>query len=119
MEYWNNGVLALSVVVMFCPLAERLGVVVAQLGGLFRRKVRFFGGMEVLLHLFYNMFCLVEVLDIQVGVRPAHVVCMAALRTEFPALETIHVRELPAARAPDDEVHGNDVMRVILLKIYR
>jgi hypothetical protein len=44
---------------------------------------------------------------------------MPAERTEFPALETIHVGEGPASRAADDEVHGNQVMCAILIKIYR
>ena len=39
--------------------------------------------------------------------------------TELPFLETIHVREGPAGRAPDNEVHDKEVMRVILIKIYR
>jgi hypothetical protein len=44
---------------------------------------------------------------------------MPADRTELPFLETINVRERPAGRAPDNEVHDNEVMRVILIKIYR
>jgi hypothetical protein len=65
------------------------------------------------------MLCLVKILDIKICRGFAHLVGMAALRAEFPALETIHVRKLPASRAADDQVHGNEVMRVILLKIYR
>jgi hypothetical protein len=38
---------------------------------------------------------------------------------ELPFLETIHIGECPAGRAPDDEVHDKEVMRVILIKIYR
>ena len=44
---------------------------------------------------------------------------MAALRAELPLLETIHVRERAARGAPDDEVHDKEVMRVIVIKIYR
>jgi hypothetical protein len=45
--------------------------------------------------------------------------CVSADWAELPFLETIHVREGPAGRAPDDEVHDKEVMRVILIKIYR
>ena len=38
---------------------------------------------------------------------------------ELPFLETIHIGECPAGRAPDNEVHDKEVMRVILIKIYR
>jgi hypothetical protein len=44
---------------------------------------------------------------------------VSADRAELPFLETIHVRESPAGRAPDNEVHDKEVMRVILIKIYR
>jgi hypothetical protein len=44
---------------------------------------------------------------------------VSADRAELPFLETIHVREGPAGRAPDNEVHDKEVMRVILIKIYR
>jgi hypothetical protein len=40
-------------------------------------------------------------------------------RAEFPFLETIHIRKRFAPRAADDEVHGNVVLCVILIKIYR
>jgi hypothetical protein len=39
--------------------------------------------------------------------------------TELPFLETIHIRKSPAGRAPDNKVHDKEVMRVILIKIYR
>jgi hypothetical protein len=44
---------------------------------------------------------------------------MAALRAEFPPLETVHVRKRAARGAPDNEVHDKEVMRVIVIKIYR
>jgi hypothetical protein len=40
-------------------------------------------------------------------------------RAEFPFLEAIHVRKRLAPRAADDKVHGNVVLCVILIKIYR
>jgi hypothetical protein len=45
--------------------------------------------------------------------------CVTADWAELPFLETIHIGECPAGRAPDDEVHDKEVMRVILIKIYR
>jgi hypothetical protein len=44
---------------------------------------------------------------------------VTAHRAEFPFLEAIHVRKRLAPRAADDEVHGNVVLCVILIKIYR
>jgi hypothetical protein len=44
---------------------------------------------------------------------------MPADRAELPFLEAIHIREGLTGRAPDDEVHDKEVMRVILIKIYR
>ena len=44
---------------------------------------------------------------------------VAALRAEFPFLETIHVRERAARGAPDDEVHNNEVIGVIVIYKYR
>jgi hypothetical protein len=44
---------------------------------------------------------------------------MAALRAEFPFLETVHVRERAARGAPDDEVHNNEVIGVIVINTYR
>jgi hypothetical protein len=65
------------------------------------------------------MFCLKVMLNFQVGRRFDHLMGVPADWAELPFLETIHVRESPAGRAPDDEVHGKEVMRVILIKIYR
>ena len=65
------------------------------------------------------MFCLVEILNLQVRGCLYHFLRMPALVTEFPFLEMIHVRKSPAGGAPDDKVHGNVVMCAIVLKIYR
>jgi hypothetical protein len=58
-------------------------------------------------------------LHFQVSRRSDHLMGMPADRAELPFLETIHIREGPAGGAPDDEVHDKEVMRVILIKIYR
>jgi len=101
------------------PCTQRLRVVVPQFGSLFRGEIFFSGGMEVFFHLFYNMFRLAVIPDLEVCRRFYHLMCMPALRAELPALEAIHVRKRPAGRAPDNEVHGNEVMRAIQIKIYR
>jgi hypothetical protein len=75
--------------------------------------------MEMFFHLFYNMFRLKVMLNLQVSRRFDYLVGMPAYRAELPFLETIYVRESPARRAPDNEVHDKEVMRVILIKIYR
>jgi len=58
-------------------------------------------------------------LNFEVGRRFDHLMGVPADWAELPFLETIHVREGPAGRTPDDEVHDKEVMRVILIKIYR
>ena len=75
--------------------------------------------MKVFFHLFYDMFCFKVLLNFQIGWRFDHLMGVPADRAKLPFLETIHVRESPAGRAPDDEVHDKEVMRVILIKIYR
>ena len=75
--------------------------------------------MEVFFHLFYNLFCLYEILNFQISRHLDHLVGMPTDWAELPFLEPIHVGECPAGRAPDDEVHDKEVMRVILIKIYR
>jgi len=99
--------------------AEGLGIMVAELIGLLRSKIFLLVLMQVLFHLFHDMFCLVEVLNIQVGRRPGHFVGMTALRAELPPLEAVHVRKRAAGRAPDDKVHDKEVMRVFVINIYR
>jgi hypothetical protein len=75
--------------------------------------------MEMFFHLFYNVFSLKVMLNIKVCRGFYYLVGMTADRTKLPFLEPIHIRECPARRAPDDEVHNNDVIRVILINIYR
>lgn len=101
------------------PLAESFGVVVTELGRLLRGEVLFLVGEQVLLHLLHDMFCLVEILDIQVRGRAGHLLGMAALRAELPLLEAVHVRERAARRTPDDEVHTSEVIGVIVINKYR
>jgi hypothetical protein len=60
-----------------------------------------------------------EVLDIQVCRGPGNLLGMAALRAELPLLETVHIRERAARRTPDDEVHDNEVIGVIVINKYR
>jgi hypothetical protein len=106
-------------VVPFGLLFESLGIKVSQLNGFFRGKIGFLCGMEMVLHLFYNMFRFGIILNFQVCGCLAHLMGMPADRAELPALEPINIRKCPASRAPDDEVHGNLVMCFILIKIYR
>ena len=75
--------------------------------------------MEVFFHLFYNLFCLYEILNFQISRHLDYLVGMPANRAELPFLEPVHVGECPAGWAPDDEVHDKEVMRVIPIKIYR
>ena len=72
----------------------------------------------MLLHLLYDMFRFVEIVYLKVWWCLYHFLRMPALVAEFPFLEMVHVRKGTAGRAPDDEVHGNVVMCVILLNIY-
>jgi hypothetical protein len=65
------------------------------------------------------MLCLKVMLNLQIRRHFNYLMGMPADGTEFPLLETIHVRESPAGRAPDNKVHDKEVMRVILIKIYR
>jgi hypothetical protein len=69
---------------------------VAQFIGLFRCEIRFFGSLEVFLHLFYDMFGFMKVLNIQVRRGLDDLLRVPALGTELPFLEAIHVRERPA-----------------------
>jgi hypothetical protein len=103
----------------FDPLAQRLRVMVAELVGFFRGKIFFLGCMQVLLHLLYNVFGLVEIVYLEVRGGLYYFMRMSALGAEFPFLEMVHVRKGTAGRAADDKVHGKDVMCFILIKIYR
>jgi len=91
----------------------------AQLRSFFGREIGFLRCMKMLFHLFYDMFCFKILFNFQVGRRFDNLVGVPADRAELPFLETIYVREGPAGRAPDNEVHDKEVMRVILIKIYR
>ena len=75
--------------------------------------------MEMFFHLLYDMFCLEVMLNFEVGRRLGHFMGVPTDWTELPFLEAIHIRKCPAGRAPDDKVHDKEVMRVILIKIYR
>jgi hypothetical protein len=75
--------------------------------------------MQMFFHLLYDMLRLMEILDIQVRRGPGNLLGMTALRAELPLLEPVHIRERAAGGAPDDDVHDKEVMRVIVIKIYR
>ena len=100
------------------PLAQGFRIMVAELGRLLGGEVLFLVHLQVFLHLLHDMFGFVEVPDIQVCRGPCNLLGMAALGAEFPFLETIHVRERAARGAPDDKVHINVVMRVVVINIY-
>jgi hypothetical protein len=91
----------------------------AEFGRFLRREILFLVRMQVLLHLFHDMFSFVEVLNIQVCRAPGNLLGMATQRTELPFLETVHVRERTARGAPDDEVHDIEVIGVIVINKYR
>jgi hypothetical protein len=91
----------------------------AEFGRFLRREILFLVRMQVLLHLFHDMFSFVEVLNIQVCRAPGNLLGMATQRAELPFLETVHVRERTARGAPDDEVHDIEVIGVIVINKYR
>jgi len=103
----------------FGLFSQGLSIMMAQFRGFFWREIGFLRCVEVFFHLFYDMLCLNVMLNFQVGRRFDHLMGVPADRAELPFLETIHVREGLAGRAPDNEVHDKEVMRVILIKIYR
>ena len=96
------------------PLFQGFRVMVAELGSFLGSEVLLFVRMQVLLHLLHDMFGLMEILYIQVCRAPGNLLGMAALRAEFPLLETVHIRERAARGAPDNEVHTNVVMALSL-----
>jgi hypothetical protein len=106
-------------VVTFGLFSQCLGIIMAQLCGFFRREICFLGRVEVFFHLFYNMFRFNIILNLEVGRSFDNLMSMTADRAELPFLEAIHVRERSAPLAADNKVHGNVVMCVILIKIYR
>jgi len=103
----------------FGLFSQSFGIMMAEFRSFFRGEIGFLRCVKVFFHLFYDMFCFKVMLDFQIGRRFDHLMGVPADRAELPFLETIHVREGPAGRAPDDEVHDKEVMRVILIKIYR
>jgi hypothetical protein len=115
----KRKIIASVCVMAFDPLAQRFSVMVAELFGFFRGEILFFGCMQVLLHLFYDMLGLVKIGYLEVRRCFCNFMRMSALGAEFPFLEMVHVRKGTAGRAADDKVHGKDVMCFILLKIYR
>ena len=94
-------------------------IVVAKLVSFFRREIFFLISMKVFFHLPDNMFSLMEIMDLKVRGCFYYFMRMPALMTEFPFLEIIHVRKGTTGRAPNNQVHGNEVMCAILIKIYR
>jgi len=101
------------------PFPQRLRVMVAEFGRFVGSEILFPVRVQVLFHLLHYVFGLVVVLDIQVCRSLGNFLSVTALRTELPLLETVHVCERAARGAPDDEVHDYEVMRVIVIKIYR
>ena len=101
------------------PFTQGLCIVVPEVSGLFHGKILFLIGVKVFFHLLYNMFSFVEIVYFKVRGGFYHLMCMPALVTEFPFLEMVHVRKGTAGGAPDDKVHGNEVMRLVLLKRFR
>ena len=105
---------------MVCdPLSQRFGIMVAELFCFLRREIFLLCGVQVLVHLFYDMLSFMEIVNLKVRGGFYHFLCMTALGTEFPFLEMIHVRKGTAGRAPDDEVHGKGVVCAVLIKRYR
>jgi hypothetical protein len=103
----------------FGLLSQGFRVMVAQFLFFFRGEIRFLCRMEVFFHLFYDMFCFDIICNLEVRRHFGNFMGVTAHRAEFPFLEAIHVRKRLTARAADDEVHGNVVLCVILIKIYR
>ena len=103
----------------FGLFSEGLGIMMAQFRDFLRREIGFLRCVKVFFHLFYDMFCLKVMFNFQVGRRFDHLMGVPADWAELPFLETIHVREGSAGRAPNDEVHNKEVISVILIKIYR
>jgi coenzyme F420-0:L-glutamate ligase/coenzyme F420-1:gamma-L-glutamate ligase len=101
------------------PLAECFGIVMPEFFGLFRREILLFVGMEMLFHLFYDMFRFVEILHVEVDRGLPDFVRMAAGRAQFPLLEPVDVSKRRASRAADNYVHDNVLLSAGLLKTYR
>jgi hypothetical protein len=78
------------------PLAQRFRVMMAELGSFFRGEILFLCCMQVLLHLLYNVFGLVEIVYLKVRGGLYYFMRMSALGAEFPFLEMVHVRKSTA-----------------------
>jgi len=87
----------------------------AQFLGLFLGKILFFMGVEVLFHLAYDVFCLMEILNIKICGCFSHFIRMSTRRTKLPALEPVNIGKLGAGWAPEDQVHYKQVMRIVFL----
>lgn len=72
---------------------------------LFGGEIFLFMGMQMLFHVFYDMFGILVIVHLKVRRNFCHLECMAAFRAELPFLEPVHIRECPASRAFDDQVH--------------
>ena len=103
----------------FCLFSQGFSIMMAQFRSFFGAEIGFLRCMKMFFHLFYDMFCFKIMFNFQVSRRFDNLVGVSADRAELPFLETIHVRKSPAGRAPYNEVHDKEVMRVILIKIYR
>jgi hypothetical protein len=90
----------------------------AQFLGFLRGKILLFMGVEVFLHLFYDMLRVAVILHVEIGRHFCHFVGMSAYRAELPFLEPVYIGKRPAPRALEDEVHKQVVMRVSIIKIY-
>jgi len=103
----------------FGLLSQCFCIMVAQFLFFFRGEIRFLCRMEVFFHLFYDMFCFDIICNLEVCRHFGDFMGVTAHWAEFPFLEAIHVRKRLAPRTADDQVHGNVVLCVILIKIYR
>src|SRR5512137_2868626 len=101
------------------PFPQRLRVMVAEFGCFVGSEILLLVRVQVLFHLLHYVFGLMVVLDIKICRSLGNFLGVTALRTELPLLEAVHVGERAARGTPDNEVHDNEVMRVIVIKIYR
>jgi hypothetical protein len=101
------------------PLAERFSIVMTEFFGLFRREILLFVGMEMLFHLFHDMFRFVEILHVEVDRGLPYFVRVTAGRAQFPLLESVNVSKRRTSRTADNDVHDNVLLSAGLLKTYR
>jgi hypothetical protein len=103
----------------FGLLSQCFRIMVAEFCSFFRREIGLLCRVEMFFHLFYDMFRLQVMLNLKVRGGFDYLMGMPADRAELPFLEPVHVRERPARWTPDNEVHDKEVIRVILINIYR